>query len=135
MNAETFTLFEELKPKIQTTIESTTTRNGEDVEVIIDQFVNKTLLEVIALGQVVMADGRIQFTELVRLVTFTSRAVAEGLDIYTKTNNTEKLKVVREIIQVIVEKLFAGQSALKDFILDNKNLDGLINIVYRLLVK
>lgn len=135
MNTETFTLLEELKPQIQKTINATNTRAGDDVDILIDRFVNGTLLEIIALGQVVLADGKIRFDELIRLVTFTSRSVATGLDIYTKTNNTEKLKVVREIIQLVVSKLFAGPSGLKDFVLNDKNLDGVINIVYKLLVK
>lgn len=135
MNAQTFVMLDNYRDKLTDFIKSTKVKNGDTVDLTIEQFVNQKLPEIISLAQTVMADGRLDFFELVRIVTFTSTAVRDSLDIYTKANITEKLAVVREIIQFLVNELYAGESSLKDYVLDDKNLDGLINLVYKLLVK
>lgn len=133
MNTETFVLLEKFKSPITELIESTKTQANS--EVVIDQFINTKLPEIISLAQTVMADGRLDFFELVRVVTFTSRTLQDSLDIYTQANVTEKLTIAREIIQFLIKELIAGDNFVKDYALNDKNLDGLINLVYGLIVK
>lgn len=133
MNPQTYVLLERLKDRITTYIKGTKVEPGSEIK--IDVFVSQRLPQIIALGQTVLADGRITMSELVRIVTFASEVVRDGLDIYSKANQTEKLGVVREIIQFIVSELYKGNSFIKSYILDDKNLDGLINLVYQITVK
>lgn len=133
MNPQTYVLLESFKDKITTYIKSTKVEPGSEIK--IDVFVNQRLPQVISLGQTVLADGRITMSELIRIVTFTSETVRDGLNIYSKANQPEKLGVVREVIQFLVSELYKGNSAIKTYILNDKNLDGLITLVYQLTVK
>lgn len=133
MNPQTYVILDKVADKLITYIKGTKVQANS--EVTIDLFVQQRLPEIISLAQTVLADGRITFTELTRIVTFTSTTVRDSLDIYTKANQAEKLGVVREIIQFLVSELYKGDSKIKSFILDDKNLDGLINLVYQISVK
>lgn len=72
MNAQTFAMLDNYRDKLTEFIKATNVRSGPAVDLTIDQFVNQKLPEIISLAQTVMADGRLDFFELVRIVTFTS---------------------------------------------------------------
>lgn len=133
LNIETFTYVDKFKDTLRDVITSVPTTKNADP--IIDAFVNQKLLQIVALAQTVMADGRLDFTELARVVRFTSELVRDSLQVYDKSNKTHLLIVVREIIQFLVEQLYRGPGWVKTFVLNDGNLDGFINIIYALLVK
>ena len=133
MNDQTFILADAFRTKLQDVISGTKTQKGTDVQV--ELFLNERLPEIIALVQTVMADGRLNISELVTVVTFTVRAVKDGLDIYSEANQEEKTVIVREILQFVIGKLWAGDSALEKFLLGDALLDSVIKLVYHLAVK
>lgn len=133
LNLQTFTYVDKFKDRLTQIIKSVPTQDGSDA--VIDKFVNERFVQIVALAQTVMADGRLDFTELVRVVKFTSETVRDFLQVYDKDNKPQLLIVVREIIQFLTEQLYRGPGWLKDFVLNDGNLGGLINIIYALLVK
>jgi hypothetical protein len=134
MNEQTFVLVDQLRDKLVDTIKGTKTIAGEDTQIKIDVFVRSKLPEIVSLGQSVLADGKISLSEIITIIRFTSELVKSSLDIYSDANITEKLGIVRVIIQFLVSKLLPASPVIS-YLLNDEALEVLINFVYKFLVK
>lgn len=130
MDAHTFEIMDKVLPKISEAVKATKIQKGSETEV--DIYLNAILPQIIGLYQTVFADKKVNITELIRVITAVSRLVV-NLDVYS--DKSEKVKVIREIMQTLSDEVSSQTPGLKDDIFTAKNLDGLIHIVYHLGVK
>jgi len=133
LNAQTFDILEGFKDKLKEVIGETKTE--KDTALQVEIFTSQQLPMIVATAQAALRDGRLDFMEVFALVRFVSTAIRDGLDIYNRDNDTEKLTVAREIIQYLVKELVPGDNLVKRVVLDDKVLDGFITTVYQLAVK
>jgi len=133
LNDQTFQILDGFQDKLKDIIAGTKTEKNKEVQ--IDVFVNQQLPTIVATAQSALRDGQLDFMEVFALVRFVSTAIRDGLDIYSGTNDKEKLTVAREIIQYLVKELIPGDNFVKRMILDDSTVEGFINLVYALTVK
>lgn len=133
LNDQTFQILGGFQDKLKEIIGATETK--KDAETQIAEFTTVQLPLIVSTAQAALRDGRLDFMEVFALVRFVSAAIRDGLDIYSRDNDTEKLTVAREIIQYLVKELVPGDNLVKRVILDDKVLEGFITTVYQLAVK
>ena len=134
MNAQTFALVDNFKGKLTDYLKSTKTEKGEGTDIAIEVFVSSKLPEIVSLAQAVLLDGKVSLSEVITIIKFTSELVRDSLDVYSDSNITEKLGVVRIIVQFLVSTLLPSSKVL-NYLLDDAALNVLINFVYKFLVK
>lgn len=106
----------------------------EGKELNVNRLLTERMFDIVRLAQTSLSDGKLTLPELLRLVAAVSTAFADA-ELFESGKKEQNLKLVREVMQELVETFVTDPTGVADILMQAKNLDAIITVVYHLQVK